>query len=160
MQKLSEVEEAKALMIVAWEWSVWRWLMEKGKVRAAADRAVDALGALEKSVKAAWDDDLKRAYRELEAQTAFARNPRAKRQYEKAIEEAKSVDAKTKLAVQRVKEADDEATEARLDAESTFDEAERQLSAALARAGAQKAIDSWNLREKAIRRAEALTRRK
>src|SRR5271157_2217095 len=84
MQKLAAVEEATALMNEAKEWGVWRWLFEKSRVRATADRAVDALSEAEKKVKAAWDDDLKRAYRELEAQAAFENNPRAKRQYEKA----------------------------------------------------------------------------
>jgi hypothetical protein len=43
-----------------------------------------------------------------------------------------------------------------MDAEETFDEAERQLSTSLAREGCRKAIQSWELHEKAIRRAEAL----
>lgn len=160
MQKLAEVEEAKELMNRAKDWSLWRWLLEKGRVRATADRAVDALEAQEKKVKGAWEDDLRKAYRELEAQASYESNPRSKRQYEKAREEAKGIDAKTKLAVQRVKEADDEAYDARMDAEETFDEAERRMSADMAREGAQKAIDSWELREKAIRKAEALARRK
>ena len=64
-----------------------------------------------------------------------------------------------KQGVQKVKEAEDEAENARLDAEDTFDRAERQLSAGMAREGAQKAIDSWELRMKAIRKAEALGRK-
>jgi hypothetical protein len=159
MHKLIPVEEATDLMNVAKDWSIWHWLLEKGRVRAAADRAVDALGEAEKKVKASWDDDLKKAYRELEAQAAFERNSRAKHRYEKAKEEAKDVDPEIKLAVKRVKEADNEAEDARLDAEATFDEAERQLSASMARAGAQKAINSWELRMKAIRKAEALLRK-
>jgi hypothetical protein len=160
MQKLIPVEEAKALMNEAKDWGVWRWLLEKRRVRAAADKAVDTLAEAEKKVKASWNDDLKKAYRELEALASLDSNPRAKRQYEKAKEEAKDVDPQIKLAVQRVKEADDEAEDARLEAEDTFDEAERLLSASMAREGAQKAIDSWGLREKAIRKAEALARRK
>lgn len=156
MHKLIAVEEATDLMNEAKEWSVWHWLLEKGRVRAAADRAVDALGGAEKKVKASSPDDLKKAYDELEAQAAFERNARAKHRYEKAKEEARDVDPEIKLAVKRVKKADDEAENARLDAEATFDEAERQLSASLAREGAQKAIDSWELRLKAIRKAEAL----
>jgi hypothetical protein len=159
MQKLIPVEEAKALMNEAKDWGVWRWLTEKRRVRVAADAAVEALGDLEKKVKAHWGDDLKKAYRELEAQASLERNPRAKGQYQKAKEEAKNVDRQIKLAVRRVKEADDEAENARLDAEATFDEAERRMSASMAREGAQKAIDSWELREKAIRKAEALARR-
>ena len=58
----------------------------------------------------------------------------------------------------RVKEADDEAETARLDAEDTFDVAEKKLSASLAREGARKAIESWDLREAAIRKAEAAKR--
>ena len=160
MQKLIPVEEAKTLMNEAKEWGVWRWLMEKKRVRAAADRAVDALADLEKKVKASWNDDLKKAYRELEARAAFESNPKAKRQYEKAKEEAKSVDPDVKLVVERVKEADDQAYRARMDAEETFDEAERLLSASKAREGTVKAVDSWELREKAIRKAEALARKK
>jgi hypothetical protein len=159
MKKLIPVEEAKALMNEAKDWGVWRWLTEKKRVRAAADAAVEALGDLEKKVKASWSDDLKRAYRELQAQASVERNPRAKSQFQKAKEEAKNVDPQIKQAVRRVKEADDEAENARVDAEATFDEAERRLSASMAREGAQKAIDSWELREKAIRKAEALARR-
>jgi hypothetical protein len=58
-----------------------------------------------------------------------------------------------------VKNADDEAEAARLDAEDTFDEAERKLSTGMAKEGARKAIESWELKEKAIRKAETLGRR-
>jgi hypothetical protein len=163
MQKLVAVEEAKALMNEAKDWGVWRWLMAKKRVRTAADKAVDALGDLEKKVKASWNDDMKKAYRELEARASLDSNPAgrgAKHRREKEREEAKNVDPEIKLAVQRVKEADDEAYGARMDAEKTFDEAERLMSAGMAREGAVKAIESWELREKAIRKAEALARRK
>lgn len=146
MQKLIAVEEAKALMNEAQDWSVWHWLLEKRRVRATADKATEALGELEKKVKAAWGDDLRRAYRELEA-----KRPREKNN---------SVDPQIKLAVQRVKDLDDEAYQARMNAEETFDQAEKQLSTEMAREGAQKAIESWELREKAIRKAEALAHRK
>src|SRR5262249_43808473 len=129
MQKLIPVEEAKALMTEASDWSVWHWLMEKKRVRAAADTAVDALNALDKKVKAAWSVDLTKAWRELELEASANGNSKARQKYEKAKEEAKDVPAEIKQAVQRVKEADDEAEEARLDAEATFDEAERRLSA-------------------------------
>lgn len=58
-----------------------------------------------------------------------------------------------------IKEADEEAERVRLDAEATFDEADRLLSTGLAREGTQKAIQAWTLRQKAIRKAEAATRR-
>ena len=160
MQKLIPVEEAKELMNVAKDWGVWRWLTEKKRVRAAADRADEALDTLREKVHAGWNDDLKKAYRELEALTTFEEDPKTKRQYDKAREEAKNVDPQIRLVAQRVKDADDEAYDARMDAEDTFDEAERRLSAGMAREGAQKAIDSWELHEKAIRKAEAAMRRK
>ena len=159
MHKLIEVEEAKVLMNEAKNWGVWRWLWEKSKVRATADRAVDALAEAERKVKASWSDDLQKAYREVEALASLNGNLKSKRRYEKAQEEAKDIDPEIKRAVERVKEADDTAERARLDAEATFDEAERRLDTGMAREGAQKAIDSWELREKAIRRAEAAGRK-
>jgi|SRR5581483_1069611 len=154
MQKLIPVEDAKALMTEAMDWSVWRWLFEKRRVRVAADAAVDALNAQDKKVKAAWSDDLKKAWRELELESS-----RSRQKYEQARQEAKDVPEEIKLALRKVMEADDEAETARLDAEDTFDEAERRLSASMAREGARKAIASWELREKSIRKAEALGRK-
>jgi hypothetical protein len=154
MQKLMPVEEAKALMTEASEWGVWRWLTEKKRVRIAADTAVDALNALDKKVKAAWSDDLKKAWRELELESS-----RSRQKYEQAKEEARDVPPQIKLAVRKVMEADDEAETARLDAEDVFDEAERRLSTSMAREGALKAIASWELREKSIRKAETLGRK-
>ena len=151
MHKLIEVEEARALMNVAKDWSVWRWLTEKRRVRAAADRAVDALNAADEEVKAAWSDELKKAYAELSANGS-------KKQQEKAHKEAENIAAAIKAAAKRVKEADDEAETARLDAEDRFAVAEKKLSASLAREGARKALESWDLREAAIRKAEAAKR--
>jgi len=151
MQKLAEVEEAKTLMNEAKDWSVWHWLLEKGRVRATADRATDALGELDKKVKAAWGDDLKKVYRDLSANGKARNSGNGK---------APNVDPELRLALERVKAADDMAEQARMDAEATFDEAERRLSSDMAREGAQKAIDSWELRERAIRRAESVGRRK
>jgi len=159
MHKLIPVEEATDLMNEAKDWSVWHWLLEKSRVRAAADKAVDALAEAEQKVKASWGDDLKKAYREVEAEAALGENPKARARYDKAKQEAKNVDPQAKEAVRKVKEADDEAEAARLDAEATFDEAERRMSASMAREGAQKAIDSWALRMKAIRKAEAVGRK-
>jgi len=63
-------------------------------------------------------------------------------------------------AVREVKKADDAAYEARIAAEATFDEAERRMSASMAREGAQQAIDAYSLHEHAIRKAEAVARNK
>src|SRR4051794_24607458 len=135
MQKLIPVEEAKALMTEATEWSVWRWLFEKKRVRVAADAAVDALNAQDKKVKAAWSDDLKKAWRELELAASGNGNSRTRQKYEQAKIEAKEVLPELKQALRKVMEADEEAETARLDAENTFDEAEGKSSAGLAREG-------------------------
>jgi hypothetical protein len=60
--------------------------------------------------------------------------------------------------VRGVKEADDVAETKRLDAEDTFDEAERRLSTDMAREGARKALETYDLHEAAIRKAEAAAR--
>ena len=125
-------------------------------MRTAADRAVDALGEAEKKVKGSWSDDLKLAYRELEAEQAAAENPRARQRFEKAKQEAKDIDPRLKQEVRKIKQALDDAETARLDAEDTFAKAELQLSASGARLGAEKAVHAWDLRLKAIRKAEAL----
>ena len=50
MQKLHLVEETKALFREAQAWSIWRWLTEKRRMRAAADTATEALEKLEKKI--------------------------------------------------------------------------------------------------------------
>lgn len=144
MRQLTEVEDAKALMTEAVEWSVMRWLREKKRVRKAADKANDALDALEQEIKRAWSAELTAAYGEL--LPASSKQPRAKND---------SISAEIKLTARHIKQADDQAYRAHMDAEETFDEAERQLSTRLAREGASKAIASWELHESAIRKAEA-----
>ncbi len=144
MRKLAAVEEAKELFNEAKDWGVWRWLLEKKRVRAAADVANAALDEADASVKAGWSEELKRAYRELEP------GRRGKRQLE--------VNPEIQRLATQVKEADERAYEAHLDAERMFDEAERRLSASMAREGAERAIESWVLHEKAIRKAEAAVR--
>lgn len=54
------------------------------------------------------------------------------------------------------KKADEEAYKARMDAEAHFDEADRRMSASMAREGAQMAIDAWKMRESFIRKIEKL----
>src|SRR5208337_1928667 len=65
MLNMPEVEKAKALMTVAVDWSVMRWLAEKKKVRTAADIANAALDALDREIKSSWSDELKAAYDDL-----------------------------------------------------------------------------------------------
>lgn len=140
MRKLPEVEEAKALMTEAVDWSVMKWLREKKRVRKAADRANDALDELSRQTKLLWPGELRAAYGALEQNAKPANQP----------------DAEIANAVKQVKRADDESFHAHMDAENTFDEAERQLSTSMAREGCRKAIYSWELHEKAIRMAERL----
>jgi hypothetical protein len=158
MQKLDVVEKARALMTEGQGWPPWKWLFEKRTVREAADRATEALEAANKKVKSSWSDDLKRAYGDSLAQATLERNPSAKKQFERAKREAQDVEAKVKEAAKRVREADDEALRATTDAEAMFAEAERRLSVSMAQDAAQKALDSFDLREKAIRKAEAARR--
>ncbi len=138
MQKLMRVEDAKALMREATDWSVWGWLTEKRRLRSSADEAWEALEEAERKVKEGWSDELKQAYRG---------------------KGGNGIDGELKVAVQKVKEADQMWREARERAEETFDEAERRMSTSMACEGARQAIEAWELTERAIRKAEALGRR-
>ena len=109
MQKLREVEEARAIMTDAGQWSMWRWLTEKPKVRRIADVATAALADANAQVKETWSDELKAAYAELVAEAELDGNAAAKKRYEKARKAAEAIDPKIKAAAKRVKDADDEA---------------------------------------------------
>ena len=148
MRKLPAVEEAKSLMAVATDWGVWKWLTEKRRVRAAADAAWAELGEAEKKVKSAWPDELKQAYDELAAASGKRRTKRRE----------PAAPAEAKAAAQRVQAADEAAYRAHMDAEDIFAESEKRLSTSLAREGAARAIEAWELTEKAIRLAEAAGR--
>jgi len=141
-------------MAEAVDWSVFRWLLEKHRVRGTADQANAALDEMNRAVKARWRSDVKAAYKELSAK---ASNPAARRQADAGTQ---TIDAEVRLLAKKVKDADEAAHRARMDAENTFDEAEAQLNTGLAREGCQKAIRSWELHEKAIRAAEAAEKAK
>jgi len=150
MNRLPEVETAKALMTEAVAWSVMKWLNEKKRVRKTADLANAALDRLDETVKARWTDGLRAAYEELGSQATGGSATQSQRK-----QPPRAINPETQLIAKKVKGADDEAHRARMDAEKTFDEAERQLSTSLAREGCRKAIHGWELHEKAIRQAEA-----
>ncbi len=150
MEKMPAVETAKALMTEAVAWSVMKWLREKKMVRKTADQANAALDQLNQAVKDRWPDRVRVAYKALIARTAIATV------HTQQKPPSELIDPQALLIAKKVKEADDEAYRARMDAEETFDEAEKKLSTALAREGCRKAIHSWELHEKAIRKAEAL----
>lgn len=151
MHKLAAVEEARTLMTEGQNWGVWKWLMEKSTVREAADRATEALAEAARKAKRAWSDELRNAYKQVAAEAGSEQGKRGARRKDE-------IDPKIKAAMQRVKEADDEAHQATMDAEEMFAEAERRMSTAMAREAAQKALVSYDLRERAIRKAEAAGR--
>jgi hypothetical protein len=148
MHKLAPIEDAKTLFHEAKDWSVWRWLTEKKRARATADAAWEALEACEERVKAGWAEEWQQAHRELSSNG----RPKPRRH--------SGLDPELKAALERLHQADEEARQAHEAAEAQFDEADRRMSAGMAREGAQMAIDAWELREKFIRKAEALARRK
>jgi hypothetical protein len=142
MHKLAPVEDAKTLFNEARDWSVWRWLIEKKRARSTADAAWEALEACEEKVKAGWSEEWREAYG----------HPKSRRYA--------ALDPEVKEALERLRQEDEDARQARDAAEAQFDEADRRLSTSMACEGAQMAIDAWEMREKVIRKAEALVRRK
>jgi hypothetical protein len=157
MRKLEAVEEARAVMTQGLEWGVFKWLLEKPKVRKIADRATDALNDAEDKVKATWSYELKRTYNYLVTQNGDA--SKAKRGT-KSKEDPGAIDPELLAIAKRVLRADEETEIMRLDAEDTFAEGERKLSVSMARDGARKALATYDLHEKAIRKAEAAARGK
>jgi hypothetical protein len=69
-----------------------------------------------------------------------------------------AIDAKTVAAARRIIEADDTAYDAHEDAEEAFAEAEKKMSTEMARQGARKALEAYDLHEAAIHKAEALAK--
>lgn len=151
MHKLPAVEDARAVMTEGLDWSAWRWLIEKRRVREIADRATAALDRAEKRVKANWPEELTAAYAQLVREDRHSKrtNDPAK------AEHLQNIDPEVKVLATRIKEADEKAERCRLAAEATFDEAEQRFSAEMARQGAGKALRTYDLREAAIRQAEA-----
>lgn len=119
------------------DWGVWQWLSRKRQARQTADAAWVALEACEHKVIAGWSEPLRKAWRSNSTSRGGSELHRA---------------------IQRLKQADEEANNARLAAEAQFDEADRRMSTSMAREGSQMAIDAWTMREKLIRRLEALGR--
>jgi hypothetical protein len=153
MNKLPEVERAKALLSSAMSWSVMKWLREKKRARKTADEANAALDQMCQALKERWSAEARLAYQEFAAQ---ADKPGGNPGHEGKADPP-AIEPRVLLLIKAVKKADEAAFHARMDAEQTFDEAERQLSTSLAREGCRKAIYSWELYEKAIAKAEAVT---
>lgn len=151
MLNLKEVEDAKALMSEAVNWSVMRWLAEKKRVRKAADLANAALDALDRQLKESWSDELKAAYDELPPIHDHVEPLSAQAKDKKKI----VIDPELKLVAKSIRQADEAAWLAHLEAEDTFDRAEKRLSTSMAREGTRQAISSWELHEKAIVKIKA-----
>jgi len=149
MKKLQQVEEAKVLMKEAVDWSLFKWLWEKSAVRETADRADAALDRANRKVKAQWREEVREAYRQLVDSSH-------RKDHHERHAPVPVADSELIRVVRHVKDLDEKAHLARVDARQTFDEAERRLDTSLAREGCKKAIHSWNLHEKALREAEAL----
>jgi len=157
MKKLEAVEDARAIMTQGLDWGVFKWLLEKPKVRKIADRATEALNDAEDKVKATWSDDLKRAYNHLATQDGEAGKGK---KGAKGKGDSKDIDPELLAIAKGVFDLDEETETMRLDAEDTFAEGERKLSVSMARDGARKALATYDLHEKAIRKAEAAARSK
>ena len=141
MQTLKEVKDAKALMTEAKDWSVMKWLTEKKRVRQMADKANSTLDRVEQEIQDSWDEELKRAYAHANGKS-----------------NGTPVAAELERLAQGIKETHDAAIRARMDAEDTFDKAEKRLSTRMAREGCDKAIAGWDLHEQAIRKAQSAIR--
>ena len=157
MRKLPAVEDARAIMKEGMEWGVWKWLTEKKRVRAIADKARAALDELEMHVKETWPDEYKLAYNELVASNSGSKRPRKNAKDGKAATAVKA-DPKILSTVKAVADADDEAYNAHEDAEDVFAEAERKMSTAGAREGAKMALIAYDKHEAAIKKAEAVAK--
>ena len=132
MRKLTEVEQARSLMLEAIDWSVMKWLAEKKRVRKTADRANEVLNATEQEIRSKWSPSFRRIYDKGGAETQ---------------------DLKTLAAM--IREEHDSANRLRLQAEDTFDIAEKRLSTATARNGCRQAVEGWDHHLKAIQLAES-----
>jgi predicted nucleic acid-binding Zn-ribbon protein len=159
MKKLTAVEDARAVMKEGMEWGVWKWLIEKKRVRGIADKARAALDEQEMQVKQNWPEEYKLAYNELVAGNSGSKRPRKAAKGGKTATAVKA-DAKIVTALKVVADADDEAYNAHEDAEEVFAEAERKMSTAGAREGAKMALVAYDRHEAAIKKAEAIAKGK
>lgn len=137
MPKIPEVDEARAIMTEAMQWSVMKWLTEKKRVRKLADAANLALDNAERELRNHWDPKLAAAYKSLSSEDKDHSHPPEMLKLAKAI-----------------RHSHDQAHAIREEAEAIFDKAEKRLSTALARDGCKKAIEGWDEHEQAIRHSE------
>jgi hypothetical protein len=148
LRKVTEVDEARALMAEALDWSVFTWLLRKGEVRATADRANAALSRLKRATKSRWSSEIGLAYEEKEPKGG---------PYSSAASTLNDIDPESRILIRKLQEEELASRTARKDAEEMFDEAEKRLSTNLAREGCRKAMRQWELDLTVIRHAEAIS---
>jgi hypothetical protein len=115
---------------------LWVWLNEKKRARQTAEVAWGALDRYETKVQPSWNENI------LHGPDTGRRTNHLDPESWRALEDLKKTDAA--------------AHKARVDAQARFDEADPEMSALLARQGAQMALDAWTFREEFIRRMETL----
>ena len=142
MQRPNDVAEARALMTEAMDWSVMKWLGEKKRVRKSADACNATLDRVEKELQDGWSADLKAAYANLNGE-----------------KNARKVPVEVESLAKSLKAAHDAAIAKRMEAEATFEKAEKRLSVSMAREGCHIAIAGWDLHEAAIEKAEQAAKR-
>jgi hypothetical protein len=122
---LHAVIEAKRLLDETQQWWPWSWAsdLNKIKLRSAIETATRALELEVEKAKNSWSREMQRAYRELtipESRRVSTRN----------------INPEVKRTARKLKDAEDELNQATLQAQKTFDEAERELNPSKAREGA------------------------
>ena len=132
MRKLTEVEQARALMTEAIDWSVMKWLVEKKRVRKTADKANEVLNAAELELRSKWSAKFKALY-----------------------DKPTTAPSELKRLATKAREEHEAANRLHVQAEGTFDGAEKRLSTAMAREGCRQAIEGWEHHVEAIRLAES-----
>lgn len=132
MKELPEVGQARALMTEAIDWSVMKWLGEKKRVRKAADRANLVLNEVEAGLRSKWSEKFRAVY-----------------------EKSGAASPETQRLARKIREEHDAANRFRMEAEKTFDGAEKRLSTAMAREGCRQAIEGWDHHLEAIRLTES-----
>lgn len=142
MEQIKEVVEARALFTEAVDWSVMKWLGEKKRVRKTADACNARLDRVEKELQDTWSADLKAAYESLNGTNA--RKP----------------SAGAEKVAKALKEAHDAAIAKRIEAEETFEKAEKRMSVSMAREGCHIAMAGWDLHEEAIKKSELAASKK
>ena len=93
MQKLIAVKEAKALMNEALDWSVWGWLTEKRRPEGYRRPGVGGAGRGGEQGEGLMERRSPEGLARVGSRGEYAANRRMKRQYEKAQEESRDVDA-------------------------------------------------------------------